>query len=129
MSFHSGSAVWIDHNEARVFHVSEGAFDEATLKAPRHHLHRHPKGGTAEHNHPDDLRHLFEEVAHALEGAEQILVVGPSTAKLQFLRFAREHAKAIESHIVGVETVDHPTDAQLVSHIKQYFHVTDRVRS
>jgi hypothetical protein len=128
MSFHAGTAVWIDHHEARVYHVAEGTADEATLKAPQHHFHRHPKGPTAEHNHPDDMHHFFAEVAHALEGAKQILVLGPSTAKLQFLRYAREHAPAIEPHIVGVETVDHPTDAQLVAHIKHYFHVTDRVR-
>jgi stalled ribosome rescue protein Dom34 len=128
MSFHAGAAVWIDHHEAKVFHVTEGASDEETLKAPKAHVHRHPKGPTAEHNHPDDLRHFFADVARALEGAQKILVVGPSTAKLQFLRYAHEHAPAIEKHIVGVESVDHPTDAQLVAYIKHHFHVEDRVR-
>jgi stalled ribosome rescue protein Dom34 len=126
MSFHTGTAVWIDHHEARVYHVAEGAFDETTLKAPGHHLHRHPKGATAEHNHPEDLHRFFAEVEHALEGAERILVVGPGTAKLQLLRHAREHARAIESHIVGVESCDHPTEGQLVAHINHYFHVKDR---
>jgi stalled ribosome rescue protein Dom34 len=126
MSFHFGAAVWIDHHEAKIFHVAEGAFDEATIKAP-HHLKRH-ETVTAEHNHPDDMHHLFAEVARALEGTSKILVLGPSTAKLQFLRYAHEHAKKIEPNIVGVESVDHPTDAQLVSYIKRYFHVTDRVR-
>ena len=128
MSFHFGAAVWIDHQEARIYHVAEGTFDEATVKAPAHHLHRHPKGATAEHNHPEDQHRFFAEVARALEGTKQILLVGPSTAKLQFLRYAHQHAPAIEPNIVGIETVDHPTDAQLVAHIKRYFHVTDRVR-
>jgi stalled ribosome rescue protein Dom34 len=127
MSFHFGAAVWIDHHEARIFHVAEGAFDEATVKAPAHHLQRHSKV-TAEHNHPEDQHHFFAEVARALEGTPKILVLGPSTAKLQFLRYAHEHAKKIEANIVGVESVDHPTDPQLVSYIKGYFHVTDRVR-
>jgi hypothetical protein len=74
------------------------------------------------------MHHLFADVARALEGTSKILVLGPSTAKLQFLRYAHEHAKKIEPNIVGVESVDHPTDAQLVSYIKRYFHVTDRVR-
>jgi stalled ribosome rescue protein Dom34 len=128
MSFHTGVAVWIDHHEARIYHVAEGAFDEAAVRAPKQHIHRHPKGPTAEHNHPDDQRHFFASVAQALEGAENVLVMGPSTAKLQFLRYAREHAPAIESHVVGVETADHPTDGQLIAHIKHYFHITDRVR-
>ena len=128
MSFHTGVAVWLDHQEARIYHVAEGAFDEASVKAPKQHVHRHQKGATAEHNHPDDLRRFFGSVAQALEGAEKILVMGPSTAKLQFLRYAHEHAPAIESHVVGVESADHPTDGQLVAHIKRYFQVTDRVR-
>jgi stalled ribosome rescue protein Dom34 len=128
MSFHAGTAVWIDHHEARVYHVAEGTFDEAMLKAPTHHVHRHPKGATAEHNHPDDLRHFFAEVARALEGTLEILVVGPGTAKLQFQRYAREHAPKVEARIVGIESVDHPTDAQLIAHARRYFHVTDRVR-
>jgi stalled ribosome rescue protein Dom34 len=129
MSFHAGVAVWIDHHEARVFHVAEGATDEATVKAPQHHFHRHPKGPTEGHHHPDDAHHFFAEVAEALKGVENILLVGPSTAKLQFSRWAHKHAPAVESHIVGIETVDHPTDAQLLAHVKSYFGVAaPRVR-
>jgi stalled ribosome rescue protein Dom34 len=126
MSFRTGTAVWIDHHEARVYHVAEGTFDEKTLKAPRHHLHRHPKGPAAEHNHPEDMHHFFAEVERALEGAEKILLVGPGTAKLQLLRHAREHARAIEAHVVGVESADHPTEGQLVAYINRYFQVADR---
>lgn len=114
-------AVWIDHQEARVFHVYPESVDESWIRAPQHHLHRHPKGSTAEHNHPDDLPRFFREVADALRDAEQILVVGPSTAKLQLLRYLHEHAPAVEQRIVGVETVDHPSDRQLVAHVTQYF--------
>jgi stalled ribosome rescue protein Dom34 len=127
MSFHSGAAVWLDHHEARIYHVAEGSFDEAMVKSPHHHVHRHPRGPTEEHNHPEDQRHFFADIARALEGAEKILVVGPSTAKLQLLKYAHEHAPALAKHIVGVETVDHPTDGQLVAFIKRYFGVTDRV--
>src|SRR5579862_8482518 len=128
MTPHAGSAVWIDHHEARVFHVSPSSFDESTVKAPTHHIHRHPKGPTDEHHHPDDMHHFFADVAKALEHAEQILVVGPSTAKLQFLRYLRSHASALEPRVVGVETVDHPTDRQLIAHIKHHFGIADRVR-
>ncbi len=29
---------------------------------------------------------------------------------------------------MGVETIDHPTDRQLVSYIRKYFHAEDRLR-
>jgi hypothetical protein len=34
----------------------------------------------------------------------------------------------LEPKIVGVETVDHPTDGQLVAHARRYFHAADRMR-
>lgn len=37
-------AVWIDHNEAKVYHLDEESFSETTLRAAKHHVHKHPKG-------------------------------------------------------------------------------------
>jgi hypothetical protein len=121
MNPRAGTAVFIDHHEARVFHVALGSVDESTIQAPNHHVHRHPKRGTDEHNHPDDAHHFFAEVAKALAGSEGILLLGPSTAKLEFLRYVQKHDHALESHVLGIETVDHPSDKQLVAHIKAYF--------
>jgi stalled ribosome rescue protein Dom34 len=127
MSSNRHVAVWIDHQEARIFHVDDATIDETTVRAPAHHVHRHPKP-TAEHNHPDDAHHFFQAVARALEGAERVLVVGPSTAKLQFIRYAHKHDPKLEPRIVGVETVDHPTDGQLVAYAKRYFVADDRMQ-
>jgi stalled ribosome rescue protein Dom34 len=115
------AVIWIDHHEARIVDVGAGPLDEATLRSPRAHLHRHPKGGTAEHHHPDDTRRFFDDVERALEGAEQILLVGPGTAKLQFFRHLHQHARELEPKVVGIETVDHPTDNQLIAYAKRHF--------
>jgi stalled ribosome rescue protein Dom34 len=113
------AAVWLDQREARVFHVDAKTFDESTLHAP-HHAFRHPKpqGDT---NHPEEEQRFFEEIAKVLGSADEILIVGPSTAKLQFIRFVHKHAHLLEPRIVGVETVDHPTDKQLAAYIRAYF--------
>jgi stalled ribosome rescue protein Dom34 len=117
-------AIWIDHQEARVFHVTDATFEELTVPAPHHHLHRHPKSQeTRGHNHPQDDSRFFDDVVRALAGAEEILVVGPSVTKLRFLRYAQEHVPGVASHVVGLETADHPTDRQLVAHIRDYFHI------
>ena len=120
-------AVWIDHHEARIFHLDPEQIEETTVKAAHHLHHKHPKGeGT--HEHPEDTKRFFHEVASKLEGTEEILVVGPSSAKLEFIRYVHKHDHAVEPRIVGVETVDHPTDGQLVAHAKAYFKRTDRMR-
>jgi stalled ribosome rescue protein Dom34 len=121
-------AVWLDHHEARIFRIERDTFDESTLRAPTHHVKRHPEHKAGERSHPDDAKRFFREVARALDSAAEVLVVGPSTAKLQFLKFVHEHDLKLEQRIVGVETVDHPTDAQLAAFARRYFHGFDRMR-
>ncbi len=116
--------VWIDHREARVLHVRADTFDDATVWVPQHVHHKHPQGLSGAKEHPDDAQRFFHEIARSLTGNEKVLVVGPSTAKLELLRYLHRHDLALEARIVGVETVDHPTDKQLAAYAKQYFHLT-----
>lgn len=118
------AAVWIDHHEAKIFQVGAEAFDESTVLAPQHHVHRHPDR-SAKREHPSDAQHFYRDVSRALDGWEEILVVGPATAKLEFIKYVHEHEHALSPRIVGVETVDHPTDRQLVAHVREYFRAGD----
>jgi len=120
--------VWLDHQEARVVTVSPAGFDESSVHSPASHIHHHPKGGTEAHEHPDDAKRFFHEIAQALASAEEVLVVGPSTAKLHFVKYVHKHAHALEPKIVGVETVDHPSDGQLAAYARKYFLAADRKR-
>lgn len=54
--------------------------------------------------------------------------MGPSTAKLAFLKFVHKSDHTLEPKIVGVETVDHPTDRQLVAYANTYFKRVDQLR-
>jgi hypothetical protein len=40
---------------------------------------------------------------------------------------AERAARALEPRVVGIETSDHPTDRQLMAHVKHAFGITDRV--
>jgi stalled ribosome rescue protein Dom34 len=120
------TAIWIDHREARVYHVSAEAFAEETVVTPQHVHRRHPKGESGAKEHPDDADRFFADVARSLADSLHVLVVGPSTAKLQFLRFLHTHDRVIESRIVGIETVDHPTDRELAAYVRTYFKLGDQ---
>ncbi len=120
--------VWLDHKEARIFQIHPDRVDEASLSAPTHHQHKHPKGAEGAKDHPDDAKRFFHDLARTLEGNEEILVVGPSTAKLEFIRYVHKHDHALEPKIVGVETVDHPTGGELVAYARKYFVAADRMR-
>src|SRR5687768_6160986 len=88
MEFHR-AAVWLDHREARIFQVRIDGFTKETIEAPHRHIHKHPKGEEADKNRdkqrPDDAHRFFRELALALAEANEILLVGPATAKLHFL--------------------------------------------
>jgi stalled ribosome rescue protein Dom34 len=121
-------AVWIDHQEARIFHIHRDTTDEHTVTAPlKNTHHRHSKGAGEVKEHPEDAKRFFHEVARSLEGTEGVLVVGPSTAKLDFSRYLHKHEPALEARIVGIETVDHPSDGQIVAYAKNYFLRSDRL--
>lgn len=118
---HPHTVVWIDQHEAKLFHFDKDNFEAVKVENAHHHVRKHPSE-TAERNHPADAQHYFHEVAVALGDDEAILVVGPSTAKLHFIKHVHTHEQALEARIVGVETVDHPTDRQLVAYARQYFY-------
>jgi stalled ribosome rescue protein Dom34 len=119
----SHAVVWIDHSEARIFDVRPDAVSQSIVDSPRHHIHRHPKDQeTKIRNHPDDEHRFFRDVARLLGDAAQVLVVGPSQTKLHFFKYVQEHERGLEPRIVGIETADHPTDAQLVAYLRHYFH-------
>lgn len=114
--FHA--AVWIDHDQAKIFHVDEHGFDESSIHAPNKHVRRDLAAA----------EQYYHQVAAALASAGEILVVGPGAAKLQFINHLNRHDRAVDDKIVGVETIDDPTDRQLVGYIRKYFHAEDRMR-
>jgi stalled ribosome rescue protein Dom34 len=118
MSKHT--VVWLDHKEARIFGIDAGEASEAKVHAP-HFVHRHPHESDRARDNQEDNKKFFKEVATALKDAEGILVVGPSFAKLEFLRYVQMHDGGLDKKILGLETVDHPTDRQIVAYARAYF--------
>lgn len=121
-------AVWLDHREARIFHFQADASDELTVAAPPHNdHHKHTRGQEGLKEHPEDIRRFYRGLAAALQGAEQLFVVGAGSAHLEFIKFLHAFHPELGKKIVGVETVDHPSDAQLVAYAKKYFRGSDRM--
>ena len=116
-------AVWIDHHEARIFQVGPEGPHSEVVKA-----HPHPKHGRRirQNDHAEADGHFFHDVVGALAAADDVLLVGPGTAKLQFMRWLHAHAPKVEAKIVAVESSDHPSDGQLAAYVKKYFHTDEQ---
>ena len=124
MSLHA--IVFIDHEHAKIFHLDGIHASGAELKQHAHH-HSH----SAKHKVDGKVQHdtkLFEATAQALQSAKEILLVGPGLAKTEFMHFVEQRAKQLQSKIVAVEAVDHPTDAQLIALAKKRFKTIDMWR-
>jgi hypothetical protein len=124
------AAVWLDHNQARIFHVGREAFDETIIESPSAHTQLHRRSGPgaeAAHRSHGDPR-FFRDVARALADADGILVVGPANAKHELVRWVHDHARELVLRIVGVEAMDHASNRQIVAYVRRYFAAADKVR-
>ena len=126
---HYHAVVWLDHSEARILSFNEDAADKLHIPShlPNHHVH-HKAGSIGAGKQPEDSA-FFQGIAHALQDAVEVLIVGPGKAKLELVRHLHRHAAGIEKKVVAVETIDHPSDGQLLAYARKYFHAADRMRS
>jgi stalled ribosome rescue protein Dom34 len=125
---HYHAVVWIDHSEAHVMHIRPDDIEKSIVHPATAHQHLHVRAGTLGSGRAPEDQDFYHRVAAALTGAQEILVVGPAHAKLQLIKHIHVHDAALAEKVIGVETVDHPTDGQLVAYARKYFQATDRMR-
>ena len=122
------AVVWLDHSEAHVLHFTDEASEGAHIRARSRHQHQHRKSGVPGSGHSPEDQAYLHEVAHALADAGEILIVGPSSAKLALMKHMQRHDQTIADKVVGIESVDHPSDGQLLAYARHYFVKVDRMR-
>jgi stalled ribosome rescue protein Dom34 len=124
---HYHAVIWIDHREARVFHFSPSDVEKLVLHPdnPTRHIH-HKANSIGSGNAPAD-RDYLHAVAESVADAGAVLVTGPANAKTELVEHIRLHDPQLTKVIAGVETVDHPSDAQLVAYARKYLKATDRM--
>jgi len=119
--------VWIDHAQAHVIHFSPDEVEQFVVQANHPHHQVHSTAGTLGDGKAPVDKDYFHRVAQALLGAEEIVVVGPGQAKLLLVKHIHAHEAALVAKLIGVETVDHPSEAQLVAYARKYFRAKDRM--
>ncbi len=133
---HDAAVMFLDHQGARVrfldgVDLSQVSAAQIGLDSlhDRFRISEPSLRGRYGRAHPDDTP-LFAKLAQMTLRCGAVLVVGPGSAKHEFVKFlARNHPRAFEEHVAGVETVDHPTDAQLVALARAAFaHAAARER-
>jgi stalled ribosome rescue protein Dom34 len=125
MTAHHHAIVWIDHREAKLFHLNTTEVDRMILHPhrPTRHIHRNATsigGGTSLLD--DDY---FEHVSEATAEAKAILIASPDSAKSELAAHLTRHHPEAAARIVGVETVNHPSDGAFAAVARLHFNTKD----
>lgn len=125
---HQHAVVWIDHQHATIIDFTFDAQHVVAVEREggQRRVHRRsgiPGAGKAPVDH-----HFYDEVAAALTGIAEILIVGPGGAKTEFHHDLQARHASIAQHVVAVEGSDHPSDGQLLAFARKYFKRVDALR-
>ena len=129
MTAHYHAVIWIDHHEARVFHINPTEVDTLVLHPHNPTLHIHHKANSIGSGHVQADNEFLHAVAASVADAGAVLITGPANAKAQLVKHIDQHDPKLMKVIAGVETVDHPSDSELLSYAKHYLMASDRLQS
>ena len=127
MSQHFHCVVWLDHREAKLFAFGSEAVEPQVIRAAGGARHLHHHAGSIGSGHSSVDSHYLEAIAKALASAGEILVVGPGQAKTELMHYLGQQHPALAAKVVKVETIDHPTDGQIVALARKTFKAIDRM--
>ena len=124
---HYHAVVWIDHQKATAWQFTPTEQDSTVIHAHEQHQRVHSRKST-HGGHKSAADHVFfDDVVHALEGAHEILLIGPAQTKHEFASYLREKYPKLGQSIVAVENADHPTDAEVLAYARRHFKAIDRM--
>ena len=116
--FHA--VVFVDHQQAQVLQFDADHVQASKVKSHSRQTRQHGSAVRSEHE-------FFADVCTAVDGVAEVLVTGSKTALADFKHYADKHRPQTAKVIVGYETVDHPSENQLVALARQYFLKYDRM--
>jgi stalled ribosome rescue protein Dom34 len=121
MPTHFHAIVWIDHSQARIFHIGLSGEDEVTLHPHLPTRHLHHKANVIGSGNASFDKEFFAQVVSAVSDAGEILIIGPANAKTELAKCLREQHGNIGERIVAVEAADHPSDPEILAYAKKHF--------
>jgi hypothetical protein len=111
MPHHFHAVVYIDHAVATIFEFAESGMTEHRILASDRNGNIHHKAGSMGSGHAHDSKTYLTAVADALQSSREILIV--------------DHVPALAPRIMGVETVNHPTNGEIVALARKFFEAKD----
>ncbi len=114
------AVLWLDHHHADVIQFNSDEVHSQKVKDSQHDTGQHNSGVRTQHE-------FFGTVCDALAGISMVLVTGSHMAQTNFKHYVEKHREHLMPHLVGWETVDHPTEGELVALAKKFFLAHDNM--
>ena len=114
------AAVLIDHHQAEILQFDD---ERSWVTHVADHVHDTRQHGSAIRTEHE----FFGSVCDALAGITEILVAGSHVAQRDFRHFVDKHRPALNKQLAGWETVDHPSEGELLALARKFFHGHDRM--
>ena len=124
---HFHAVVWIDHQKATVWHFTPTEQQSTVVHAHGQHQRVHSRKSAHGGQRAGAAHVFFEEVAQALAGAREVLIIGPAQSKHEFVKFLGGKHAALRQAVVAVENADHPSDAEVLAYARKHFDAIDRM--
>jgi stalled ribosome rescue protein Dom34 len=128
MSNHYHAFVWIDHRLAKVFRFNDELNETALIHSTHPNQHLHHKANSGDSGHAPVDQDFLEQVARSVTTAGAILIAGPGSGKTELHSYIKRQHPQLAAKISAVETLDHPTDGELLAHARHFFKADDRMR-
>jgi stalled ribosome rescue protein Dom34 len=110
--------VWIDYDQACVRRFNRALVKTEIIKT----YASAPGTAPVERNiHAPDTARYFDDIAQAISDADGILILGPGFERLELLVHLRRGYPQVADRIVALETVDHPSDEEMVPWARKHF--------
>ena len=114
------AVLWLDHHHADLIQFDNEQVTSTKVKDHAHDTGQHHSGVRTQHE-------FFSAVCDALAGITYVLVAAPGKAQSDFRGYVEKHRTAILPQLAGWETVDHPSEGELVALARILFAGHDRM--
>ncbi len=108
------AVVWLDFHQAKIFLMEAQDIAAGRVRADTPHRQIHHKAQVRGSGHVRDDRTYFEAILAAVEEADSWVIAGPGGTKKDLEKYLDGHGEELKKKLVGVESMDHPTEGELL---------------
>jgi stalled ribosome rescue protein Dom34 len=118
------AVVWLDFHQAKIFLIRAADVEAGRVAADTPHRQIHHKAKVRGSGHVRDDRTYFEAILAAVDEADCWLIAGPGGTKKDLEKYLEGHGEELKKKLVGVESMDHPTEGELLKQAHKLFEPT-----